>query len=641
MSKPTNIMVLVAIFALTGCDLFTSVDDRIDRAEQAEKSGSYGEAMVELRNALDKEPKNPRAQLALARISYQLGNLDAASKALAAAQEAGAPATAVAPVKARVMLAQSDYEAVLGAINTGRLEMAEPELEVARIQALGGLNRCDEAIKRAEALTKAHPESTAQRIVAAECHGRHGNVSRAMAELETALRAHPKSADLLLAQGRILQLMERRSEAEKVWAQAAELAPAQLTVMQQVVLFGALVDLRIDRNDLAAARASQQQLDRVAPQGLVSQLSGARLAVASGELAETTRALRQLVTTVPDYPPVHLLLASALLADGSVEQGIRELDWLVARTPSQGFRQARESAGKLAAQKPQSEEYWLMVASVQLSLDQFGAARLALSRAQKVAPDSDRPRIAVGGIDLRTENFDAAAQVAESVLAKRPDDQVAILMLTQARVRTGRGNEALDSLEALWKRQPSAPLALALHRVRKEIKHPEPFEPMQRWLALHPDDIPMRGLYADGLRLAGDNRASIVEYEKLAASPPPNAATFNNLAWLYYLEHDPRAVATARRAHTLNPRSPSLADTLGWLLVESGNLKEGLPLIKAAYTATQGRSPEIRYHYAAALARSGDRAQARTLLNEMLATDVAFTARTDAEKLRGELERLP
>ena len=80
---------LLAVSLLAGCDLFTRPTERVARAEQLIASGAYSEALVELNVALEKSPNDARAQLALARVSLQLGSPDAATRALDVAQKCG------------------------------------------------------------------------------------------------------------------------------------------------------------------------------------------------------------------------------------------------------------------------------------------------------------------------------------------------------------------------------------------------------------------------------------------------------------------------------------------------------------------------------------------------------------------------
>ena len=80
----------------------------------------------------------------------------------------------------------------------------------------------------------------------------------------------------------------------------------------------------------------------------------------------------------------------------------------------------------------------------------------------------------------------------------------------------------------------------------------------------------------------------------------------NNLAWLYHLEGNPLALATAEKAHAMLPDSPEVADTFGWLLVQSQRVDDGLNVLKTA--AQQAPSnPQIQFHLAYALAELDDK----------------------------------
>ena len=135
----------------------------------------------------------------------------------------------------------------------------------------------------------------------------------------------------------------------------------------------------------------------------------------------------------------------------------------------------------------------------------------------------------------------------------------------------------------------------------------------------------------------GEHAAAIHNYENVLAQTGDGdssvrAVALNNLAWLYYMQSDPRAVDTARKASALAPDQPTIADTYGWLLLQ----KQALPLLKSA-AGQAPDSPQIRYHYAAALARSGEKAEARLVLQDVLLDPQSFDGRKDAERLLASL----
>ena len=68
------------------------------------------------------------------------------------------------------------------------------------------------------------------------------------------------------------------------------------------------------------------------------------------------------------------------------------------------------------------------------------------------------------------------------------------------------------------------------------------------------------------------------------------------------------------------------------MLVQQGQSKRGLELLTKAVQAAP-KLPSIRYHYAAVLARTGNKTGARKELEKLLGEKVSFSERQDAEAL--------
>jgi Flp pilus assembly protein TadD len=105
----------------------------------------------------------------------------------------------------------------------------------------------------------------------------------------------------------------------------------------------------------------------------------------------------------------------------------------------------------------------------------------------------------------------------------------------------------------------------------------------------------------------------------------------NNLAWIYQLRNDPQARIAAQKAYTLGP-TPQAADTLGWVLATQGQATTGVMLLRQAASQLPD-DPTIQYHYAAALNATGQHDEAERTLRGLLAKQVSFDERADAEKL--------
>ena len=76
-------------------------------------------------------------------------------------------------------------------------------------------------------------------------------------------------------------------------------------------------------------------------------------------------------------------------------------------------------------------------------------------------------------------------------------------------------------------------------------------------------------------------------------------------------------MALAERAYRAAPRSPAVADTLGWLLYQSGALERAETLLGQAAGGAPD-NPEIRYHLGLVYAKRGKKEEARREIERAL-----------------------
>jgi Flp pilus assembly protein TadD len=158
---------------------------------------------------------------------------------------------------------------------------------------------------------------------------------------------------------------------------------------------------------------------------------------------------------------------------------------------------------------------------------------------------------------------------------------------------------------------------------------------LRQWMTDHPADAAAAETLA-ALDLAA-RRFFEAERQLLVVlnQRPTDANALNNLAWVYQQRSDSRARPTAQKAYLLKP-TPEAADTLGWILVTTGNATTGLGLLRQANTELP-RDPSVAYHLAVAMKDTGHRDEAIKVLTPIVNGLQEFDDRSAAAKLLAEL----
>ncbi len=219
----------------------------------------------------------------------------------------------------------------------------------------------------------------------------------------------------------------------------------------------------------------------------------------------------------------------------------------------------------------------------------------------------------------------------------RPKEAIGFVFEGEVLIVEKKFDEAARAYAEALKRQPE-PLLVLRQRALLEAagKRNEGEAVVARWLRENPKDAVVRLYLADRDLAAKDYKAAAAGYRQIVADQPNNAVAMNNLAWTLGELKDPSALGYAEKAARLAPRSPAVADTYGWLLVESGDTKRGTEILGRASKAAPN-AHEIRLHYAKALIKSGDKGAARKELEQIAQAPGESPVKAEAESLLKQL----
>jgi putative PEP-CTERM system TPR-repeat lipoprotein len=274
---------------------------------------------------------------------------------------------------------------------------------------------------------------------------------------------------------------------------------------------------------------------------------------------------------------------------------------------------------------------------VQIRLDDNPAARASLQRALELQPDFPQAQAALGRVEIAGKHLEAAGAIARDMRQARPGGAPGEELTGDFWMAREDPAAAIVHYDKAYDQAPSARLARKLFRAWQRAGDPARAEAALRaWLSTNPGDLGMRALLIGSLEQRGALGPAIEQYLKILEYRPEHVGTLNNLALRYQASGNPAGLQYAERAHRLAPERPEVTDTLGWLLVENGELNRGLVLLQEARLQAP-HNPEIHYHLAVALHRAGRSDEAREELERLLESGQAFPGIEQARALRAQL----
>ncbi|HUN75623.1 MAG TPA: XrtA/PEP-CTERM system TPR-repeat protein PrsT [Steroidobacteraceae bacterium] len=620
-------------------DAPTFVQARMLLATAQLRRGNLEQAQVTLEQVLQQTPDNATARKLLADVRLKLNEPEDALRALTPALGAQVMDPQLYTLLNAVESRVGDPNSVLQALErslrahpdnrTLRLNLADAYLSANRpkdaLQLLQGTEdqaadpRRDTLLLAAITAVQgpAAASAEADRMLAAHAHdpeilnlaaaffGSHGQPDRARVLLLQALAARPHDVTSLVNLARVDSQKGDVQAAEGDLRRALDEDPSNLQVRI------ALADVLIHRKGFTDAREILQAGNAAREPDL--QVALARVALARADLKEANAALDRAAALQPSSGELENRAGMLLLA-------AKQPDAALVR-----FRKATQLV-------PDSALFWFNTAQAQLELKQPAAARQSLDKANQLQPEWVSPVSALTVLDLQARNFSSALERVKQFAAKHPDDSDALVLQGDTQQVVGQFGDAIASYSQALRRRPEAAIAGKLYEARSRAKLRDPEQPLQAWLAEHPQDYAIRMVLGNYYLAQRQLREAQRQFQTIVEQTPNDVVALNNLAWVYEELQDSRAQEVGERAYKLAPASPAVDDTLGWILARKHATDRALALLTQA-TSSGSADPDMQYHYAYALAQAGKRAQARAVLSKVLAGKQTFDSRRDAERL--------
>lgn len=583
---------------------------------------------------------------------------------------------------ARKLLAQTLLKGARPAEATAALEpLLKDGANDGQLMALAGMSAAqskdfDKASDYFQKASMIDPKSVNVRTSLGLSKMSSGDTEAGIAELEQAATLNPKSEPAAVA---LVRAHLSVKQFDRALAAAAKVEPNHPNSGQLHNLKGGAY---LGKGDTANARASFEKAASLQASDFSPVMNLAQLDMNQKNPDAAKKRIQAFLEKNKKHADATFALAEIATSQGRKDEATALLEQAAADNPNSAGPALRLGAHYLANKQPQkaltlarkakalqptNPELSDLLGQAQIANEDLAGALETYSALVKLAPKSAAAQMRMARVHVMQKNYAAATDDLKRAVALEPGYMPARLAQVELAARTGKMDDALVMARQLQTQMPKSAAgyvvegdlqtklqrpALALTAYEKALalsksqtmlvkvadsmrqmgKTKEAELRLAQWLKANPSDAAVQ-LYLAEMQMANKQFKPAAELlQGLLKRQPDNVVVLNNLAWTLQQDKDPRALAIAERALKLAPENPAVLDTLGWILVEQGELKRGLPLLQKAVSLAPA-VPEIRYHHAAALSKSGDKSGARKELEKLLADKKPFAQQDEARAL--------
>ncbi|NND60322.1 MAG: PEP-CTERM system TPR-repeat protein PrsT [Gammaproteobacteria bacterium] len=610
---------------------------------------NFALAEMHLRTLVNNDPGNTQARKLLAQASMNLGNPEDALAALQPLIDANQVDPALLTMAGSAQIRSGDRDAGLELLNRGvAASGGDPSTQFRAAASLLAAGESSQAL----ALLQSMPEDsrgyewTAMTVLA---YARSGQAAAAKTLAEQFVGDNSDDANAYRILGGYFAEVEDFDNAVAQFRKGLSIDPAN-----EVLVIG-VAQLEFRRGNHTAAKEQLNALLRESPGNLRAYVGLAELAAQTGDQAGAIELLEKARSANPDAFGPAVALSRAYLATGRPQLALeraREAAEIAANNPevltALGTAQTEtgrhsEALGSLerALQlAPGSVEAQFQLARTQLRLGMDDAAMTSLRQTLSRSPNHLGAQVAIARIEGLRGNYARALEVVQSLKESHAERAEPYVLEGDVHIMRGHFNDAIDAYDRAAGQLDNATITVKRYDARKRAGRADSHIVLETYLESHPDDYATRVVLAQAFANNDKTEMAINEYQRVLAKQPDNLIALNNLAWLYAELGGPenlaKGVDIASRARAAAPANGAIVDTYGWLLLQQGKVDEATDMIRDALSLSPD-NPEIRYHLAVALHRSGAAREARDLLDSLLSESANFSGRDEARALRDDL----
>lgn len=600
---------------LAGCGKTETSESLVAEAKQFIQKGDNKAAVIQLKNALLKNPSDVEARLTLGALYNGMGDAVSAEKEFRKAAELGAGPDQTVLGLATALMAQNQFQKVLD--ETAATSAGKSDLLVLRGDANLGLGKPDLARQSYEQALQVNPKSSAALIGMARHALTQRDMEGAKRLAEQAAADSPNDAAVWMLKGALLRAEGKPAEALAAYDQALKVDPAhrsaniekaQIEIVMRkfeaaqadinaakkgtpgsltVLYTQALLDHA--QNKHVAAKESLQRILRVAPDHMPSVLLAGSVEHALESMPQAEQHLKKYVETVPGNTYARKLLVSTLIKLGNISEAQAMLAPLMAdadKDPqvlalagelamhARDFGKAADYLERAAKMAPKTAALRTSLAMSKLAQGDDARAIAELEESTRLDSKSTKAGTLLVLTEMRLKRYDKALAAANAMEAQQPKDPVIQNLKGGVYLSKGDVANARASFEKAMALDPTFfPAASNLAKLEMREKKPEMARKhLTAYLEKNKKSVEAMSGLAELAQLEG-KAAEVTQWREKAQAENPDAVLPAMLLVNHYLRSGARdkALTLVRKFQVANPKNPELLDLLGQAQMANGD----------------------------------------------------------------------
>jgi len=655
-------LVIVAVLVLA-CSSDMTGNQEVAKAEAYLAEGRNNAAVIELKNALQKNGNNQQARWLLGEYYFSEGAYANAEKELKAAHELGQSDSDVLPLLAQAHLSQNQFES-LQELSVETLSGADLSMVLAS-QGLGLLARGqeEEAALLIDKAISAAPELPYALVAQAKLKGTQsdGDWTQARRLLGNVFDQAPEYAPALSLLGDIELQSLNLDAAETAYSKALASDDDRFEDRYKRAL------VRLQKEDNTGASEDVAVLIRRSPKSPAANYLQGILHFRKGDMTAATGAFDLAQTDGDRYPMSLFYLATAHDKLGNSAQAedfaYRYLSIAPDSAPGRKLlanMKLREGEGAEAEElmravveaSPEDVDALNLLSGALIKQGKTEEALTLLAKVASLQPDSPEAQARLGAGLLASGQVASSFEHIEAALKLDPEFEQADILLVTAYLKEGDVDGALAAVEAFEQKMPDS---AAPHNLRGQVylsqdKPAEAKTAFNQALTVAPDDVTANDKLA--LLSIRDNDLDTARgyYQKILEVLPDNLPTLMKLAALAELEKDDQGIEESlKRAMEAHPKATQPRVVLARYYLTKGEPQQVPNLLNTLDPASQN-NPEVLNVKGLSLLARNDFSAARSTFEQLIALrsdapqphyhlGMTYRGLNDVDKEKAEFEK--